>query len=37
MGAMALKYRSSEEDIIYEFYGQPKELVKQREIIQLFE
>lgn len=36
MGAIALKYSSSSEDIIYEFYGQPKQLVKQSEIIQLF-
>lgn len=36
MGARALKYTSSEEDIIYEFYVQPRQLVKQSEIIQLF-
>lgn len=34
MGARALKYTSSEEDIICEFYGQPGQLVKQ-SVVQL--
>lgn len=37
MGTTALKYTSSEEDTIYEFYDQPRQLVMQSEAIQLFE
>lgn len=37
MGATVLKYTSLEEDIICEFYGQSRQLVKQSEVIQLFE
>lgn len=37
MGATALKYTSSEEDMICGFYDQPRKLVKQSEVIQLFE
>jgi len=37
MGAIALKYTSSEEDIICEFYEQQRQLVKQSEEIHLFE
>lgn len=37
MGATALKYTYSEEDITCGFWDQPRQIVRRSEVIELFE